>query len=60
MRQAAPSLRDEWDIQPVDLPSLTGFELFAEPMAEYVRQNGKRIDIVAVSWGGTASRHRRC
>jgi len=28
--------------------------LFAEPMAEYIRDtDGKRIDIVGVSWGGT-------
>ncbi|NBH06040.1 hypothetical protein [Amycolatopsis sp. SID8362] len=53
VRQAAPSLRDKWDIQPQDLPAPTGFMLFAEPMAEYVREDGKRIDVVAVSWGGT-------
>ncbi len=53
VRQAAPSLRDHWDIQPQDIPAPTGFMLFAEPMAEYVREDGKRIDIVAVSWGGT-------
>ncbi|MEV7038357.1 hypothetical protein [Amycolatopsis sp. NPDC051061] len=53
VRQAAPSLRDKWDIQPYDLPAPTGFMLFAEPMAEYIREDGKRIDIVAVSWGGT-------
>ncbi|MEU8632532.1 hypothetical protein AB0C38_10215 [Amycolatopsis sp. NPDC048633] len=52
VRQAAPSLRDRWDIQPHDLPASTGFILFAEPMAEYVREDGKRIDIVAVSWAG--------
>src|SRR3569833_2422383 len=53
VRQAAPSLQDKWDIQPNDLPAPTGFMLFAEPMAEYIREDGKRIDIVAVSWGGT-------
>lgn len=53
VRQAAPSLRDKWDIQPHDLPAPTGFMLFAEPMTEYTRADGKRIDIVAVSWGGT-------
>ncbi len=53
VRQAAPSLKDHWDIQPQDIPAPTGFMLFAEPLAEYVREDGKRIDIVAVSWGGT-------
>lgn len=54
VRQAAPSLREKWDIQPHDLPAPAGFMVFAEPMAEYTRDSdGKRIDIVAVSWGGT-------
>ncbi|MGW5715289.1 hypothetical protein ACWEVP_03920 [Amycolatopsis sp. NPDC003865] len=54
VRQAAPSLQDKWEIQPHDLPAQTGFMLFAEPMAEYIRDtDGKRIDIVGVSWGGT-------
>ncbi|WP_285480213.1 hypothetical protein [Amycolatopsis sp. NBRC 101858] len=53
VRQAAPSLQDEWGLQPQDVPAMTGFMLFAEPMAEYVRDDGKRVDIVAVSWGGT-------
>ncbi|SEF37151.1 hypothetical protein SAMN05421837_112264 [Amycolatopsis pretoriensis] len=54
VRQAAPSLQDKWEIQPHDLPAQTGFMLFAEPMAEYIREtDGKRIDIVGVSWGGT-------
>jgi hypothetical protein len=43
----------EWGLQPQDVPAATGFMLFAEPMAEYVREDGKRIDIVGVSWGGT-------
>ncbi|ADJ48999.1 hypothetical protein AMES_7173 [Amycolatopsis mediterranei S699] len=54
VRQAAPSLQDKWEIQPHDLPARTGFMLFAEPIAEYIRAtDGKRIDIVGVSWGGT-------
>jgi hypothetical protein len=54
IRQAAPSLKDEWGIQPHDIPVQTGFMVFAEPMAEYIRDDGVRIDIVAVSWGETA------
>ncbi|WP_284745978.1 hypothetical protein [Amycolatopsis sp. RTGN1] len=53
IRQAAPSLKEEWGIQPHDVPARTGFMVFAEPMAEYVRDDGVRIDIVAVSWGET-------
>ncbi|MFB9686593.1 hypothetical protein [Amycolatopsis plumensis] len=53
VRQAAPSLKNHWDTQPQDIPAPTGFMLFAEPLADYVREDGKRIDVVAVSWGGT-------
>lgn len=54
VRQSAPSLKDAWDIQPHDIPAVTGFMLFAEPMAEYTREDGKPVSIVAVSWGESA------
>ncbi|GAA4554273.1 hypothetical protein [Amycolatopsis samaneae] len=53
VRHAARNLTDKWDIQPHDLPATTGFMLFAAPMGEYVRDNGKTAYVVAVSWGET-------
>ncbi|MFD8493296.1 hypothetical protein [Amycolatopsis sp. NPDC059657] len=54
VRHAARNLKDTWDIQPEDLPALTGFMLFAEPIAEYLREDdGTPVRIVAVSWGQT-------
>ena len=51
VRQSAPSLKESWDIQPHDIPAVTGFMLFAGPLAEYIREDGKQVSIVAVSWG---------
>ncbi|WP_410599801.1 hypothetical protein [Amycolatopsis sp. lyj-90] len=53
VQHAARNLHDHWDIEPQDLPALTGFMLFAEPLATYTREDGKNVDIVAVSWGET-------
>jgi hypothetical protein len=53
VRHAARNLKDRWDIQPHDLPALAGFMLFTEPLAEYVRDDGKTVRIVVVSWGDT-------
>ncbi|UUV29898.1 hypothetical protein NQK81_34825 [Amycolatopsis roodepoortensis] len=53
VHHAARNLRDRWDIEPQDLPALTGFMLFAEPLATYAREDGKEVAIVAVSWGET-------
>lgn len=53
VHHAARNLHDRWDIEPQDLPALTGFMLFAEPLASYAREDGKNVGIVAVSWGET-------
>ncbi|MEU4670498.1 hypothetical protein AB0F91_21545 [Amycolatopsis sp. NPDC023774] len=50
---AARSVKDHWDVRLHDVPSLTGFIHFGHPMAEYVRDDGAVVRIVAMSWGPT-------
>ncbi|HUZ52974.1 MAG TPA: hypothetical protein VMU94_10660 [Streptosporangiaceae bacterium] len=38
-------------LHPHDLPSRTGFMVFEAPLATYVNDEGREVQIVAVSWG---------
>ncbi|MEW2508474.1 hypothetical protein AB0878_49250 [Amycolatopsis sp. NPDC047767] len=49
----ARSVKDHWDVRPHDVPSLNGFVHFGRPMAEYIREDGATVQIVALSWGPT-------
>ncbi|MGC7096769.1 hypothetical protein ACPZ19_19010 [Amycolatopsis lurida] len=53
VQHASRNLSGKWDIQPEDLPSLTGFMVFGTPIAQYERDDGAIVPIVAVSWGET-------
>ncbi|MFI6029576.1 hypothetical protein [Amycolatopsis magusensis] len=51
VQHASRNHSGKWDIQPEDLPSLAGFMVFGAPIAQYVRDDGALVPIVAVSWG---------
>lgn len=49
-RHVAASLPTH-DLYPHDLPSPAGLMVFEAPLASYVNQDGRQVQIVAVSWG---------
>ncbi len=53
VQHAARSVTDQWEIEPEELPALTGFALFPTPLATYTRTDGMDVPIVAFSWGPT-------
>lgn len=53
VQHAARSVTDQWEIEPEELPALTGFALFPTPLATYTRIDGANVPIVAFSWGPT-------
>jgi hypothetical protein len=49
-RHAAPQLPTH-NLYPHDVPSEFGFMVFEAPLAIYVNEEGREVEIVAVSWG---------
>lgn len=57
-RHAAPQLPTR-NLYPHDVPSRSGFMVFEAPLATYINDEGREVQIVAVSWGPWDNRPHR-